>query len=47
MNGLKQNWWKVVIALLAMERLYYYIAERPELYKWLDYIIEQVLALSR
>ena len=44
---IKRNIVGIGVGLLIAERIYYYAFQRPELYKWLDYIIEQILAITR
>uniref|UniRef100_A0A6M3LGB0 Uncharacterized protein n=1 Tax=viral metagenome TaxID=1070528 RepID=A0A6M3LGB0_9ZZZZ len=43
----KVNFVKIALGLLLLERVYFYIFAQHKLYQWLDYIIEQILAITR
>jgi hypothetical protein len=37
MNWIKTNWLKVAIALLVIERLYYYLIVNPQIFSFFNY----------
>lgn len=47
MKFLKENFVKIGIILLLLERIYYYAFANPKLFSFLNFIIEHVLELSR
>lgn len=47
MKFLKENFVKIGIVILLLERLYHYLFGNPKLYSYLEFIIEHVLELSR
>lgn len=47
MKFLKENFVEIGIAIILIERIVHYFIMQPKVYKFLDFILEYILELSR